>query len=216
MRKNPEKFAQGKYYGMTDDEIKAGWSANGAAASGAGTRMHLDIERFYNADPVGNLAGDDYEPALSPEWTMFLEYQRKIGSKFKPFRTEWLVWDRSVMISGSIDMVYRKPDGTLAIYDWKRVKEIKTANRYDNMLGPLNHLPDTNYWHYTMQLNVYRRIIEANYGEKVTELALVVLHPDNQTYQVLRLNLMPEEVDAVFAARRLAVEQGSDEPLVFD
>ena len=216
MRSDPENFARGKYYGMTDEEIKAGWSANGAAASGAGTRMHLDIERFYNADPVGNLAGDDYEPALSPEWTMFLEYQRKIGSKFKPFRTEWLVWDRSVMISGSIDMVYRKPDGTLAIYDWKRVKEIKTANRYDNMLGPLNHLPDTNYWHYTMQLNVYRRIIEANYGEKVTELALVVLHPDNQTYQVLRLNLMPEEVDAVFAARRLAVEQGSAEPLVFD
>jgi hypothetical protein len=216
MRKNAQKFATGPYYGKTDEEIKAGWNENGRVASEAGTRMHLDIEHYYNSDPVGNLEGDNYEPLESPEWRMFLEYQRKIGSKFKPYRTEWLVWDRSVMIAGSIDMVYRKPDGTLAIYDWKRAKEIKTTSQYDNMLGPVNHLPDTNYWHYAIQLNVYRRILEENYGEIVSELALVILHPNNPTFQVLRLEMMPEEVDGIFAARKAAVEAGSAEPLLFD
>ena len=147
---------------------------------------------------------------------MFLEYQRKIGSKFKPYRTEWLVWDRSVMIAGSIDMVYRKPDGTLAIYDWKRAKEIKTDNRYDNMLGPVSHLPDTNYWHYSIQLNVYRRILQENYGETVSELALVILHPNNSKFRVLQLAMMEEEVDGIFAARKAAVAAGSVEPLLFD
>ena len=104
----------------------------------------------------------------------------------------------------------------MAIYDWKRAKEIKTTSQYDNMLGPVNHLPDTNYWHYAIQLNVYRRILEENYGEKVTELALVILHPNNPTFQVLRLEMMPEEVDGIFAARKAAVEAGSAEPLLFD
>jgi hypothetical protein len=215
MRSNAQKFATGPYYGKTDEEIKAGWNANGTVASEAGTRMHLDIEHYYNADPVGNLAGDSYEPCESPEWEMFTKYQQKIGSKFIPYRTEWLVWDKSVMIAGSIDMVYRKPDGTLAIYDWKRAKEIKTTNDYDKMLGPVSHLPDTNYWHYSLQLNIYRRILQTCYNEIVSELALVILHPNNPTYQVLRLNLMDDEVEAIFESRRSAVEQGSATPLIF-
>jgi hypothetical protein len=192
---------------MTDEEIKTKWNNNGKEASEAGTRMHLDIERYYNASPVGNLAGDNYDPLESPEWTMFLEYQRKHGSKFTPFRTEWLVWDKSTMIAGSIDMVYRKTDGTLAIYDWKRAKEIKTENSYDSMLGPVSHLPDTNYWHYSIQLNVYRRILETCYNEKVTELSLVILHPNNPKFQVLKVNLMDDEVDAIFESRKRANEE---------
>ena len=44
---------------MTPEAIKAQWSASANEASTAGTRMHLDIERYNNAEPVGNLAGDD-------------------------------------------------------------------------------------------------------------------------------------------------------------
>jgi hypothetical protein len=227
MRSNPTKFAEGPYAGKTDEEIKAGWNANGTIASEAGTRMHSDIERYYNASPVGNLAGDDYEPLESAEWSMFLDYQRKHGEQFHPYRTEWLVWDRSVMIAGSIDMVYRKQDGTLAIYDWKRAKEIKTENRWQSMLGPVNHLPDTNYWHYSIQLNVYRRILESWYGETVSELALVILHPNQKSFRVLKVNLMDDEVDAIFECRRCSVleakaakERGEDwksvKPLLWD
>ena len=215
MRANKQKFAVGPYYGKTDEEIKAGWDKNRDEASGAGTRIHLDIEHYYNADPIGNLAGDEYEALQSKEWDYFLEYQRKHGSKFTPFRTEWLVWDISLNLAGSIDMVYRQPNGELAIYDWKRTKEIKLRNDYDNMLGPCSHLPDVNYWHYTIQLNVYRRILQTCYGEKVTALALVVLHPNNPTYQVLKLPMLDDIIDEIFEARRAAIAQGDGSILLF-
>lgn len=219
MRMNKKKFDSGVYAGKTDEEIKAGWDANGKVASEAGTRMHLDIEHYYNAIPVGNLQGENYEPLESPEWSMFLNYQRKHGSKFIPYRTEWLVWHQETKISGSIDMVYRKPDGTLAIYDWKRAKEIKSDNPFNNMLGPVSHLPDTNLWHYSIQLNIYRRILESCYNEKVTDLALVILHPNNPKFQVLKVNMMDEEVDDIFEARKKAVaiaeKEGKGPPLVF-
>ena len=83
---------------------------------------------------------------------------------------------------------------------------MKMENSFQKGLGPLNHLPDTNYWHYSLQLNIYRRILEELYGVHVSELALVVLHPNNRTYQVFMLNRMDDEVSAMFEDRRRVVE----------
>ena len=99
-----------------------------------------------------------------------------------------------------------KPDGTLAIYDWKRAESIKDENKWQKGLGPINHLPDTNYWHYSLQLNVYRYIIQKYYGFTVSELALVILHPINPSYKVMKLNLMDEEVQDMMAARKAALD----------
>ena len=42
------KWPNSKYFGMTPSQIKKQWSDNGAKASAAGTKMHYDIECFYN------------------------------------------------------------------------------------------------------------------------------------------------------------------------
>lgn len=39
-------------------------------------------------------------------------------------------------------------------------KEIKTENRYDNMLYPVNHLPDCNHVHYNLQTSLYAYMLE--------------------------------------------------------
>jgi len=207
------KWSQSKYYGKTAEEIKKGWSDSGTEASSLGTRMHLDIEHYNNAEPVGNLAGDDWPPQEGPEWDYFLKFEKKHRKKrgFVPFRTEWLVFKEDIKLAGSIDMVYLKPDGTFAIYDWKRAKEIKYENSYQSGLPPINHLPDTNYWHYSLQLNVYRRVLEELYGATVSEMALVILHPNNESYQVIMLNRMDAEVDAMIEWRRAKL-QGQPPP----
>ncbi len=213
------------YYGMTAEQIKKQWADKGAASSAAGTRMHLDIEHFYNALPLHNesspldseeefnrvMAVDTWTPNSSKEWDYFRDYHKEIGSGFKPFRTEWLVFDEEFRVAGSVDMVYMKPDGTLAIYDWKRAESIKKDNNWQQGLGPMSHLPDTNYWHYSLQLNVYRYIIQKYYGFVVSELALVVLHPINSSYIVMKLNLMDNEVADMMAARKAALDlSGND------
>jgi hypothetical protein len=231
MMKSPKWF-ESKYYGMTAEAIKAQWAAKGQASSTAGTRMHLDIEHFYNAMPGATdnqwtmedgfegLRVDQWEPAAGAEWDYFCDYQREHGSRFTPFRTEWLVFDEEHKVAGSIDMVYKKPDGTLAIYDWKRIEDLKTENKFQSGLGPVDHLPDTNYWHYSLQLNVYRYILQKHYGYTVSELALVVLHPNNQSWRVARLNFLDEEVAGMMAARARALavpgNDGSNPIVAFD
>jgi len=229
MMKSP-KWYESKYFGLTAEQIKKQWSDKGAASSAAGTRMPLDIERCYNAMPIGGsdytlddgiagLALDQWTPQEGAEWNYFCDYQRSYVEPkgWKPFRTEWLVFDPEHKVAGSIDMIYLKPDGTLAIYDWKRIEELKTENKFQSGLGPVAHLPDTNYWHYSLQLNVYRYMIQKHYGYVVSELALVVLHPGNPMWKVAKLNFMDDEVLEMMAARKRALEiEGNDgsNPLV--
>ena len=110
--------------------------------------------------------------------------KNKDHEHFVPFRTEWTLWDSETRICGSVDMIFKDPDGTLKVYDWKRSKEIKQSNRFQKGAAEeVKHLDDCNYEHYSLQLNIYKYLIEKNYGFKVTELAIVVFHPSNGDYQ---------------------------------
>lgn len=223
MRRNPNKWAQSKYFGKTDEEIMKEWSDSGKAASEAGTAMHLAIEQFLHGSP------EQIHPDIltTPEWRYFLKFWEDCGPDLEPYRSEWEVFtdsisdsvtassERKIKLCGSIDMVFRrKSDGKFVIYDWKRSKEIKADNPFGSGLSPLEHLPDTNYWHYTMQLNVYKWILEKYYNVEVGDLYIVILHPDNPSYRRMRLNIMEDEVEDMIECRRKAVEAGCKVPVI--
>jgi len=219
MRKGAN-WVKSKYYGRTDKDIMDEWSANGKTASEAGTAMHLAIEQFLHG------SSDQIKPEMleTVEWKYFMKFWNDCGHDLEPYRSEWEVFtdslvpvagERKIKLCGSIDMVFRrKSDGKFVIYDWKRSKEIKSENSYESGLAPLEHLPDTNYWHYTMQLNVYKWILENYYGLEVADLYLVIIHPDKPSYQRMRLNIMTDEVEDMIECRRLAVERGGKQSVM--
>ena len=102
-------------------------------------------------------------------------------------------------------MIFENDDGTLQIYDWKRSKEITKSNSWNKYSTTecLNHLPDTNYWHYSLQLNIYKYILEKKYNKKVTGLYLVCLHPDNKGKNFIRIKAsnLDNEVNELFELR---------------
>jgi hypothetical protein len=199
-------WVNSKYYGMTAKAIKDQWSASGKEASGAGTAMHLGIEQFHNgAENIINPAAMD-----TKEWKYFQNYWRECGDDLVPYRTEWEVWSEEHRLAGSIDMIYyRKSTNDYVIYDWKRSKDIKVDNQYEFGYPPVGHLPNTNYWHYTLQLNVYKWFLETLYGLKISDLYLVVLHPDNSNYRRLRLNILEDEVKDMLDCRLRALKENS-------
>lgn len=212
MRKNIAKWTSSPYYGMTDEEIIKKWSDNGKQASEAGTAMHLAIEQFLHG------SSEQIVPEVkeTPEWHYFMKFWKDCGDDLEPYRSEWEVWtSNDIKLCGSIDMVFRrKSDGKFVIYDWKRSKEIKAENPFGTGLAPLEHLPDTNYWHYTLQLNIYKWMLEKYYGLDVADLYLVILHPDNPSYRRMRLNIMEEEVEDMIECRRRAVAAGCKVPVI--
>jgi hypothetical protein len=113
-------------------------------------------------------------------------------------------------IAGSIDMVYEVIESAstaastpLAIYDWKRCREITKTNRAGKFAThpAIDHLPDTNFWHYALQLNTYKYILQTKYDKTITDLYLIVLHPDAQNYQRVKLPDLQTEVAELFEER---------------
>jgi hypothetical protein len=91
----------------------------------------------------------------------------------------------------------------LVIYDWKRCREITKTNSANKFAThpSIEHLPDTNYWHYALQLNIYKYILQAKYDKIVTDLYLVVLHPEAPTYKCIKLPDLQAEVSELFQER---------------
>jgi hypothetical protein len=193
-----------KYWGLTADQIKKQWSDNGASVSGAGTDLHYDIECFMNNDKLPPkythkdlLNASTNHKNTSPEWSYFLKFVEETPH-LRPYRTEWCVYNEDLKLSGSIDMVYENPDGSLSIYDWKRSKEISPVNRFNSyaVTECISHIPDSNFWHYALQLNTYKALIEAKYDKKVRELFLVRLHPnaEDKTFDLIKLPILNSEI----------------------
>jgi ATP-dependent exoDNAse (exonuclease V) beta subunit len=210
MMKSP-KWPQSKYYGMTAEEIEKTWSDSGKEASSLGTAMHLAIEQFLNG------AADVIDPEVqkTQEWEYFQNFWHDCGHDLEPYRMEWEVWSEEHLLCGSIDGVFRrKSDGKIVIYDWKRSKEIKTANDFETGYAPVDHLPNTNYWHYTLQLNTYRWFLETLYGLDVGDMYLVILHPNNRNYRRIRLNRLDQEVLDMLDCRKRALLSGINQPIL--
>ena len=205
-----------KYWGLTAEQIKAMWAANASAVSGAGTDLHFEIECFNNEPQLEceytnkelyelymSNNGETHE-SRPLEWQYFINFVKDFPN-LKPFRTEWVIYNEDVKISGSIDMIYENQDGTLSIYDWKRAKNITRVNNFNRFALPpqICHLPDSNFWHYALQLNTYKTIIEAKYGRTVRDLFLVRLHPDaeEQNYELIPLPDLSSDVRALFLER---------------
>ncbi len=58
------------------------------------------------------------------------------------------------------------------------------------MKGYLSDLDDCNANKYTLQLNIYRHMLQKNYGKKIVYLMLVILHPNQNTYQCIPIKMM--------------------------
>jgi ATP-dependent exoDNAse (exonuclease V) beta subunit len=212
--RSSKNWEKNKYYPMTTEEIKATWEKNRDAASAAGTKMHALIEDFYNE--LRDWDNLDKETDMTTEMRFFKQFREdyELEGKLVPFRTEWRVFHEELKIAGTIDMVFRNVDGTLSIVDWKRCGQIKqhvnTAFKQPTSLNPaLSELYDTNYYHYQLQLNIYKHILETKYGFVVKELVLANLHPGNQgkSYEFYDVPVLSEAQIAGLYQWRASIEQ---------
>jgi hypothetical protein len=204
-----------KYWGLTPDQIKDLWNSKRDDAAGAGTSMHFEIECFMNSNVLMFeythkellhqyniwIKYDKKHLELGTEWQFFLKFVEDFP-ELKPYRTEWTIYHEELQLAGSIDMVYENPDNTLSIYDWKRSACITRFNGWDKYATTecINHMPDSNFWHYALQLNTYKAILEEKYGKIVKDLYLVRLHPncDDNTYELIKLPDLKFDIEQLF------------------
>lgn len=178
-----------------------------------GTRLHRAIELNLNAEPVPKTyTAIEYRKHYLKD---FLSYVRTEG--FECYRTEWIVYSDEISLAGSVDCVMRKRVGTCSdtgealyeyyIFDWKRSKRIyyKSFGNGGKRTGrgePFDEMIDCNFSKYSLQLNVYRRMLEAHYGLSIKGMFLFVFHPWNESYVKIKVPRLERATRALFRLAR--------------
>ena len=200
-----------KYYNKTKEEILNMWNENRIYAANLGTQMHYFIECYYDCLYNPNLnfeklftnkQNQDFTLKNNIEYQYFMNFVND-NLNLIPYRTEWCIYDTQLKLAGSIDMVFTDKNNKFYIYDWKRSKEIKKTNNYNetSLLPILDYIPNSNYWHYTLQLNIYKAMLERNYNIIIDSLYLVIIYPENKNYIKICVPIMNELINELFIYR---------------
>ena len=177
--------------GMTPQAVKDMWQRKGDEAAALGSKLHNMIERYYLGLP------NESDPAYSL-FTQFAGHH-----VLTPYRTEWAIFDEDHKVAGTLDFLNYE-NGVFTIYDWKRSNKVIASGRPEKIsrygkraLRPISHIPDTTYWHYALQVSIYRYILETKYGINVQDGHLAVFHPDYDTPYLVDVPYLRDEVVAV-------------------
>ena len=198
---------QWERYGVPVEESLKKWARIGRMASEVGTFMHEQTENFFRdgsfeTDYAFEFDGEVEHIGIEKEKEYFLRFVSDYD--IHPYRQEWPVYDTELNVAGTIDMVCRNHDDTFTIYDWKRSRKVVNPLGQpitEGFAGKMSmngiNLPDTAFYHYCIQQNLYRYMLEQHYGLKVRAMNLVVLCPDYPTYYVAQVPKMDEVISQI-------------------
>lgn len=196
-------------YGIPVEESLKKWERSGKMAREVGTFVHEQTENYFRDGTFATTCPFTFDGTteivnVERERQHFLRF---IGDyHIRPYRQEWPVYDTGLNIAGTIDMVCQEPEGDYTIYDWKRSSKVVNALGQPIVEGFCGKrsfngisLPDTPFYHYCIQQNLYRYMLEAHYGVKVRAMNLVVLCVDYPSYVVVNVPKMDEVVQQIIA-----------------
>ena len=168
--------------GMTEEEVRVEL----AEPSNRGTDMHKQIENY--------LKGLPYDGS-SKEFRLFLRFHdEQIVRRGLVFDSaEYAIDLKGSDIAGTVDALFRKPDGDYVMVDWKRSKHLiidgyPKKYGYGRGLSVISHLDNSSYYKYELQQSFYKYILEKDYGIRISSMILAVLHPDYDRYYPIKLS----------------------------
>ena len=179
-----------KYFGMAKEEITLYWKNLGDEARDKGTQLHKAIEDFEKTQIV------PYSISGLREFKQYRSFRKEFSS-IEMIELEYRVFDDELSIAGTVDCIAKDTNsGEIYLFDWKRVKEIKETAQ-ENALYPLEHLANTNYWKYALQLNMYKYMLEKWYDLQISGMYIVQFHEELEEYNVVKIVNMEYEINKI-------------------
>jgi hypothetical protein len=215
-----EKWApiSAKREGVPVEEILKRWKINNLISQIKGTNLHKYMEDslankyfHYSSDEIKKIFGYDVlNPFQSDSsiWdkvvNMMDEFLESLKGRLIPIRSELVVGDPEYDIAGMIDQLFwNEKTQQLEIWDWKTNKDIKLENKYQKMQGFLNNYDDCNFIHYSLQLNIYKHILQKMTGLTIGACRIVWFNENNDKFQVITCKDMYKEAVQMLEERKV-------------
>lgn len=174
--------------GKSIQQVLAEWEAKAEKGRALGTLVHSHIQRILLGIPDEQSSFDTFLSlnTLAPEINAFNHLWSELSPKviYDLTDIEFVVGDADLGLAGTVDsMFYSKETGQHHLWDWKTGK-FETSNRWQKLFPPFDYLEDCQLNVYSLQVSLYRLIIESNTDLDLGDSYLVHLSPDG--YQVHR------------------------------
>jgi len=137
------------------DELLKSWQDKGESSANKGKHLHKFIEEYCKHQQEFKM--DLY----SEEKAQFIKFYQDFLSDKVVIYLEKILYLRSANLAGTIDcLVYCPINDILYFIDWKSNEKISTYNKFQKLKPPLSRYEQCSKEIYTIQLSLYRYIIE--------------------------------------------------------
>lgn len=191
--------------GVLPSDILNTWEIKKEYASDLGSEVHKHIELYWqNKIYFGDInifnkwkdLGYDMQSDFILRCAYYNEYHKSLSNNFITLKNEFVIYDENYGIAGMIDLLcYEKSTSNIYIFDWKTSKEIKKENHYQKMNFPLAKYDNCNFIAYSLQLSMYKTILELNTSLKIKDMYLIKISKDMPCKAYKCLNLQKEAID---------------------
>jgi ATP-dependent exoDNAse (exonuclease V) beta subunit len=201
-QKLAEQYAQRR--GLNVNDVIADWDLKRDVSTVKGTMVHDMAENWWNnkSFPYDNtIAINTFGIDIIREnyvkcETIFHKFYEDAKQNLIPVKMELVVCDHDYKIAGMVDcLFYNKKSEMLEIWDYKTNKEIKMKNDYgEKFKEPISHLDVCEINTYSLQLGLYKHIIEKNTNLKIGNCYLIWINEKSSNYKVYPCKDMLAEI----------------------
>ena len=177
--------------GLSIDEVLTDWDLKRDTANARGTELHKYAELKFACKEY-DVSEEQLSTDLKSKIDSFYEMSK---GRLIPVASELIVGDSDKSLCGMIDQIfYNVKAKEFQIWDYKTNKEINMSSKYKSkMINGLNHLEECEYNTYSLQLSIYKKIIEKNTSLKIGKSYLCWINEENDSYQIIETKYFDTE-----------------------
>lgn len=197
-----------KKKGVSVEEMLAEWEFKGDFSRTKGTLLHNYAENHWQNKvlPLDYTIYDErfgeglMKERLEECIRMFEEFYLKAQKNLIPIAMELVIGDAELGVGGMVDCLFWNDKyKEYQIWDYKTNKEIAEYSKYKKrMKMPINFLHDCELEAYSIQLNLYKYIIQKNTDIKIGKCFLVHIHEEQEQYNVIECKEYQEIIQLLF------------------
>ena len=121
---------------------------------------------------------------------------------------ENLVFDDRLQIAGTIDLLGKsRKNGNYLVLDWKSNASIEQDNKYNKFgLDPIRHIPDTAFYHYSLQLSMYQFLLKfGGYVPNDANFQRAIIHVTDKFAKIIELPDLTSEIKDIIIAKHFCI-----------
>lgn len=165
-----------EHYGKTVEEILYLWQNKSSSGAKRGKDIEIAIQHVRSGHSIEHVDKSNFDEITSKKFDSFLKFNSNNLLPIVDYLgSEIWVNSKTLGIVGRLDeLVKIKTNDSLIIFDYKNTESIASENRWTKHLGPLSHIDECELSKYTIQLYLYRYILE-EYGFSVYTTRIIQL-----------------------------------------